>query len=144
MISGLLFGLFISAFLSATLLPGSSEAALVALLATGDFSPWIAVSVAAIGNTLGSCVNWVLGRFSAQFRHKKWFPISEDKFDQYTAWYAKWGVWSLLLSWAPIIGDPLTAIAGFARTPLPIFVAIVFVAKFLRYLAVAGLFQLAV
>lgn len=138
--TGLLAGLFISAFTSATLLPGSSEAVLVAIMATGDVSTALAIGVATLGNTLGSCVNWAMGRYASQFRQRRWFPVSPEKFEQYSRWYNKWGLWSLLASWVPIIGDPLTVLAGVARTPFYIFLPIVLVAKLVRYLIVAGMF----
>ncbi len=136
-------GLFAAAFLSATLLPGSSEAALAAILATGRGGLVESLAVATLGNTLGSCTNWAIGRYLAHWRHHPRFPIPADRFDRYERWYARWGVWSLLLSWVPIIGDPLTAIAGVFRTPLWLFVPVVAAAKLARYLAVAGLVHLA-
>ena len=140
MIVTLIFGLFISAFTAATLLPGSSEAALLGILASGKISTSLAIAVATIGNTLGSCVNWWLGRMSARFKDRKWFPLKPQKFEQVSQWYNKWGLWSLFASWVPIIGDPLTVIAGVARTPFLVFVSVVAVAKLARYLAVAGAF----
>lgn len=140
MIFTVLGGLFVTAFLSATLLPGSSEIALAGVIASGKSSLVLAITVATIGNTLGSCVNWAMGWYAAKYRHSKWFPIKPDRFDAYLATYQKWGLWTLLLSWVPIIGDPLTAIAGFLRTPLWVFVPIVLLAKCARYMIVAGLF----
>jgi membrane protein YqaA with SNARE-associated domain len=138
----LLTGLFASAFLSATLLPGSSEAVLAGVLAAGKSPLAMAVLVATIGNTLGSCVNWGLGRFFAHFRHRPWFPVRPERFAQYSRWYQRWGIWSLLASWMPVIGDPLTVIAGVSRTPLVLFTLVVFIAKGIRYLLVAGVFGL--
>ncbi len=134
----ILVTLFIAAFTSATLLPGSSEIVLATVLATKSAPLFTAVGVATIGNTLGSCINWGMGRYFAQFRHKSWFPVSEEKFDSYQNWYNKWGFWSLLASWVPIIGDPLTVVAGVARAPFLHFLLIVFIAKLGRYLIVAG------
>lgn len=131
--------LFLSAFLSATLLPGSSEVLLAGVVAKAATPSGIAILVATLGNTLGSCVNWCLGRFFASYRTHRWFPVATEKYDRYCDWYARWGVWSLLMSWVPIIGDPLTVVAGAARTPIVLFTAIVFVAKGLRYLIVAGI-----
>jgi membrane protein YqaA with SNARE-associated domain len=128
-------GLFAAAFLSATLLPGSSEAAFAALLISGRVAPGEALLVATVGNTLGSCVNWAAGRWLAHWRHHPRFPIPAKTFDRYEAWYRRWGVWTLLLSWTPIIGDPLTAMAGVFRTPFWLFAAVVAVAKCGRYLA---------
>ena len=135
-------GLFVSAFLSATLLPGSSEAALVALLALGRSDPVLLVAVATAGNGLGSVVNWAIGRFFAEFSERRWFPVSAAAFERATAWYGRFGVWSLLLSWVPVIGDPLTVAAGVLRVGLWRFVALVTIGKAARYafiaLAMAG------
>jgi len=137
-----LFGLFASAFLSATLLPGSSEVALIALLALGKHDPWLLVAVATVGNVLGSVVNWVLGRWFAHYSGKRWFPIDEKAYARAVGWYNRFGVWSLLLAWLPVIGDPLTAVAGALRVPLLRFVVLVTIGKAARYvfiaLAVAG------
>ena len=139
-----LTGLFAAAFLSATLLPGSSEVALAAALASGRSGLAEALAIATLGNTLGSCVNWALGLFAARWRGSRFFPVSEKNYDRYSTLYQKYGLWSLLASWVPIIGDPLTVMAGIFRTPLIIFVPIVAVAKLLRYLAVAGVVQWAI
>lgn len=138
----ILTGLFLSAFTSATLLPGSSEAVLAGILASKSATIGVAVLVAAVGNTLGACVNWVIGRFFAHYRGSRWFPVNNENFDQYTTWYKKWGMWSLLASWVPVIGDPLTVLAGVARTPILLFTVIVFVAKLVRYMVVAGVIGL--
>jgi membrane protein YqaA with SNARE-associated domain len=131
-------GLFALAFAAATILPAQSEAALAGLLATGSFSPAMLVLVASIGNVLGSAVNWGLGRGIERFRDKPWFPLRPATLNRATNWYRRYGRWSLLLSWMPIIGDPLTVVAGVLREPLWSFVAIVAVAKISRYLVVAG------
>ncbi len=130
--------LFVSAFTSATLLPGSSEAVLMTLLtADGGIlareAVFPLVAVATFGNSLGSLVNWILGRFFSHYRDRKWFPVNEDEFARAEAWYGRWGVWSLALSWMPLIGDPITLIAGVMRTPFLPFILIVVVAKAARY-----------
>lgn len=130
-----LAGLFAAAFLSATLLPGSSEAAFAALIVTERVLPGEALVVATAGNTLGSCANWACGRYLASWRDHPRFPIPAKQFDRYAGWYQRWGVWTLLLSWTPIIGDPLTAMAGVFRTPFWLFTGVVGVAKLGRYLA---------
>jgi membrane protein YqaA with SNARE-associated domain len=137
-----LAGLFWAAFLSATILPGSSEAALLALMALGTWSVPVLVGVATVGNTLGSVVNWVLGRFVERWRDHPRFPVKPDEFAKYQDWYSRWGVWSLLLAWVPVIGDPLTVMAGVMRTPLWLFVLVTGVGKLARYLAVAGVVKL--
>lgn len=115
-----------------------SEAVLVRLL-LADYSPWLLVAVASVGNVLGSAVNWLLGRGIERFRDRHWFPASEAALDRAQGWYRRYGRWSLLLSWAPVIGDPLTVVAGMLREPFPIFLLLVAVAKIGRYLILAAL-----
>src|SRR5688500_7729460 len=134
----ILGGLFVIAFVAATVFPAQSEAALVGLLMTGIHSPVLLVAVASLGNVLGAVVNWALGRGIESFRERKWFPVSRGSLDRATAWYGKWGRWSLLLSWAPIGGDALTVAAGVLREPLWSFVILVTIAKSARYVVVAA------
>lgn len=140
--TALLGSLFLSAFLSATLLPGTSEITLTGMIAAGHVPVVTAILVATIGNTLGSCLNWGIGRFFAGFQNHRWFPIPAGNFDYYSDWFRRWGLWSLAMSWVPVIGDPLTVIAGVARTPLVVFTSIVFIAKGIRYMIVAGVIDL--
>ena len=136
---GAFSALLLSAFLSATLLPGSSEAALVTLLADTDAGgPAALVAVATFGNVLGSCANWLLGRFFAHFRDRRWFPVSPRAYDRAIEWYKRYGVWSLLLAWVPVVGDPLTLAAGVMRTDLRWFLPLVTIGKLARYLAIAA------
>jgi membrane protein YqaA with SNARE-associated domain len=132
-------GLFAASFLSATVLPFQSEVVLFGMLLAEHYLWWALVLVASLGNTLGSVVNWFLGRFVAHFEDRRWFPITREKMKQAEGWYHRYGRWSLLLSWVPIVGDPLTIVAGVLREPLPVFVLLVGVAKTARYFAVAAL-----
>lgn len=137
-----LWGLAVSAFTSATLLPGTSEAVLAALYATRAADPLALLFVAGIANTAGSCINWLMGMFVTRFRERRWFPASPAQLARAEAWYGRYGLWSLLLSWVPVIGDPLTVVAGVMRVPFPVFLAIVAIAKTGRYafvLFLAGL-----
>jgi membrane protein YqaA with SNARE-associated domain len=131
--------LFAVAFAAATLLPAQSEALLAGLLASNRYDPWLLLAIATAGNTLGSVVNWGMGRFIESFRESRWFPVSAKNLQRAEDWYRRWGIWSLLLSWAPFIGDALTIVAGMLRVRLPIFVALVLIAKLGRYLVVAYL-----
>ena len=133
------FGIFASAFVSATLLPAQSEAVLGALLVEGSHSPVVLIAVATLGNTLGAATNWLLGLGVNRFKERRWFPVKPERLAQAERWYRRWGRWSLLLSWAPVIGDALCLAAGVLREPFHSFFAIVLAAKFLRYLAVATL-----
>ncbi|OQX19161.1 MAG: hypothetical protein BWK76_05470 [Desulfobulbaceae bacterium A2] len=130
-------GLFLSAFLAATILPMQSEALLLGLILGGHHATAPLLLVATSGNTLGSVVNWWFGRSLERFRHRRWFPIGEQALARAQGYYQRYGPWSLLLSWAPIIGDPLTVIAGFLRLPFLTFLLIVTLAKFSRYLILA-------
>ena len=130
-------GLFAVALGAASILPMQSEPVLVALLLLGDQPVWALVLVASLGNTLGSCVNWVLGRGVERFRDRRWFPVPPEKLVRAEGWYRRWGKWSLLLSWAPIVGDPLTVIAGVLREPFWTFVLLVAIAKTARYVVLA-------
>ncbi|OHC61360.1 MAG: hypothetical protein A3J25_04760 [Pseudomonadales bacterium RIFCSPLOWO2_02_FULL_63_210] len=132
-------GLFLSAFGAATLLPLGSEALLVSLLLSDAYLLWLLVAVASVGNVLGSLVNWTLGRYLEHFRQRRWFPVSEQRLQQAQGWYTRYGRWSLLLSWLPVIGDPLTLVAGVMRERCWIFLLIVSLAKTGRYLALAAL-----
>lgn len=129
--------LFLSAFLAATILPMQSEALLVALLLT-DHPVFLLVAVASAGNILGSIVNWGLGRWIERFRGRPWFPVSDESLARAESWYHRYGRWSLLLSWAPIVGDPLTVIAGVLRERLRVFVLLVAIAKVGRYAILAA------
>jgi membrane protein YqaA with SNARE-associated domain len=131
-------GLFAAAFAAATILPMQSEAALAGLLLTQSFPVPVLIAVASAGNILGSVINWAVGCGVERFRDRRWFPVGPKKLERATKWYRRHGRWSLLLSWVPVIGDPLTVVAGVLREPLWSFVAIVAVAKIFRYLAVAA------
>ena len=132
-------GLFGVAFLAATILPAQSELGLAALIVSGDLNLGLLILFASLGNTLGAVVNWVLGRGVERLRDHRWFPASRDQLDRATGWYRKYGRWSLLLSWVPVIGDPLTLAAGVLREPFWSFLALVAIAKTGRYLAVAAI-----
>ncbi|NVJ98573.1 MAG: DedA family protein [Alphaproteobacteria bacterium] len=127
------FGLFLNAFVAATLLPAYSEITLAALLAAGEGQPLWLFLAATTGNVAGSVLNWWLGHGIARFRNKKWFPFKEAQYDRAHAFFHRHGKWSLLLAWLPIVGDPLTLVAGAFRVPLPIFLVLVTLGKAARY-----------
>jgi membrane protein YqaA with SNARE-associated domain len=135
-----LFLLFLSAFGAATLLPLQSEAVLLGLLTQHSHTAWVLIAVASVGNILGSCVNWYLGLKIEHYKNKKWFPVSAQKMQQAQGFYQKYGYWSLLLSWTPIIGDPITLIAGLLKEKFWRFVLLVSVAKIGRYYCVYLIF----
>jgi len=140
---GAYLSLFGAAFLAATILPAQSELLLVYLLRSQEHNWGLLLTVAIIGNVLGSVVNWLLGRWIEHFRQRRWFPVSDAALGRAERWYARWGKWSLLWSWAPFIGDALTVVAGMLRVPFPTFIALVTIAKAGRYgiiaITVAGI-----
>ena len=129
--------LFLAAFLAATIIPAQSEAGLSALIMTTENNVILLVVVATFGNVLGAVVNWYLGRWVNRFSDRRWFPIKPLQLSRATLWYRKYGRWSLLLSWLPFIGDPITIAAGVLREPFLSFVLIVGFAKAIRYILVA-------
>ena len=130
--------LFLVSLGAATILPFQSEWAVVALLLGGEH-PWEAiVAVASVGNVLGSVINWLLGRSLLRFQDSRWFPVSSMALHRAEGWYRRYGRLSLLLSWMPLVGDPLTIAAGVLREPLPSFIVIVAAAKIGRYLVLAA------
>jgi len=131
-----LLTLFAVAFGAATILPFQSEILFAAMQLRGAAPLWVLVAVASLGNTLGAVVNYWLGRWIETARDSRWFPVSEAQLARAQAWYAKRGVWTLLLSWAPL-GDALTVAAGVMHTPLRVFLPLVAVAKTGRYIVLA-------
>ena len=129
-------GLFIAAFLAATILPAQSEAGLAALILASPASVILLVATASLGNVLGSALNWYLGRGINCYTSERWFPAN-TQLSRATSWYSRYGRWSLLLSWVPVIGDPLTVVAGIMREPLFRFLLIVGIAKTSRYIVFA-------
>ena len=127
--------LFGSAFLAATILPFYSEAVLLVML-TEDRDPLTLWLVATTGNTLGSVVNWFLGRYLLHFQSRQWFWFKPGQISMAQAWFQRRGVWSLLFAWLPVGGDALTLIAGIMRVRLSMFLLLVAVGKGTRYVAV--------
>ena len=125
-------GLFLAAFLAATVLPFYSEVLFGALLLEGHdaLALWV---VATVGNTLGSVVNWGLARWLLRYEDRRWFPFTPGRLRRASSWFERWGKWSLLLAWAPAGGGALTFVAGLMRTKLGIFVLLVGIGKGARY-----------
>jgi membrane protein YqaA with SNARE-associated domain len=108
-----LWALFLSAFVASTLLPGGSEVVLAALAYQGQDDPWTLLLVATAGNTLGGMSTWAVGRFVDW-----WYPstnISQPKYQRAMEWVRRWGSPVLILSWVPVVGDPLCLAGGWLR-----------------------------
>ena len=128
--------LFAISFLAATILPFSSELTLAGLIATSDYDNLLLLIVASFGNILGSIVNWALGSYSRNLTTKKWFPFKETQIERSSKWFRKFGKWSLLFAWVPVLGDPLTLVAGILRVKFIDFIILVAIGKVSRYLIV--------
>ena len=126
--------LFIISFLAATILPLSSEIVLTTMLLTNLFEKNILLIVASSGNILGSIFNWYLGKKITIFQDRKWFPVSPEQLNKSQKYFQKYGLWSLLLAWVPVIGDPLTLLAGVLKVRFSIFFILVSISKISRYI----------
>jgi membrane protein YqaA with SNARE-associated domain len=126
-------GLFLNAFLAATFVPIFSEVAFAALISTGTGDPLWLFLAATTGNVGGAVLNWGLGLGLARFQDRKWFPFRAQQFDRASAFFNRYGRWTLLLAWAPVIGDPLTLVAGVFRVPVGQFLLLVSMGKAARY-----------
>jgi len=135
-------GLFLIAFLAASLLPAYSELVFVEMLASGHdpLALWLWASA---GNTLGSALNWGLGRYLLRFQDRRWFPFKSTSLGRAQRWFQRFGVWSLLLAWMPVGGDALTFIAGVMRVRFSLFITLTAIGKATRYAILLGLVLLA-
>ncbi|MEO9273361.1 YqaA family protein [Marinomonas sp. 5E14-1] len=124
---------FFIAFLSATILPLGSESALLFYASDGSlpvFSLWL---VASLGNTLGGAVNWWIGLYLLRYQDKKWFPISHTTRVKAEKVFNRYGIFSLLFTWLPVVGDGIALISGVLRTSIWYFLPLVFAGKAIRY-----------
>jgi len=128
------FQLSLISFLAATILPFSSEVVLTTMYLSNSFEPYFLLIFASIGNIMGSITNWYLGKKITLFQNRKWFPVTPDQLERSRKYFQKYGLWSLLLAWVPIIGDPLTLLAGVLKVRFGIFFVLVSISKISRYI----------
>ena len=128
--------LFTLSFLVATIVPFGSEAYLASLIISNKYNVILLLLAASLGNVLGSIVNWICGYYATFFMKKKWFPINQKQIDKASFFFSKYGKWSLLLGWVPVIGDPITFVAGTLRYPFLPFLLLVSIGKIGRYIVV--------
>jgi membrane protein YqaA with SNARE-associated domain len=128
--------LFFISFLAATILPFSSELTLAGLISTSNYDNLLLLVFASFGNVLGSVFNWGLGFYARNLTIKKWFPFKETQIERSSKWFSKFGKWSLLFAWVPIVGDPLTFVAGLLRVRFLDFIILVAIGKVSRYLII--------
>ena len=129
-------GIFLASFLSATILPLSSEIVLVVLLLS-DLNPVALVSIATFGNVLGAFTNYAIGYWGSVILVRKVSRISEEEFARAEQRFRKYGIVSLFFAWVPIIGDPLTVVAGVLKINLFLFFAFVASGKLVRYVIIS-------
>ena len=125
--------LFTISLLSATLLPGGSEALLLYDISQ-NYSLSLLLIFATLGNTLGAFINYIIG-----FKGVDYILSKEKQLDKAEVYFQKYGAWALLLSWVPIIGDPLTLVAGVLKYDVKKFIMIVLFAKGVRYIMIASM-----
>ena len=128
--------LFFISFLAATILPFSSEVTLATLIASSNYNNLSLLIFASLGNILGSVVNWVLGFYSRNLATKRWFPFKDKQIKKSSSWFNRFGKWSLLFAWVPIIGDPLTLVGGLLRVKFIEFLILVTIGKVSRYIVI--------
>ena len=104
------------------------------MLLADTFDKYLLLAISSFGNIFGSSINWYLGTKILIFKDKKWFPVSDKQITRSEIYFKKYGIWSLLLAWVPIIGDPLTVIAGILRVKFLTFLILVCVSKVSRYI----------
>ena len=128
--------LFVVSFMVATIIPFGSEVFFASLLSLNKYNHFLLLLAASTGNVLGSLFNWICGYYVNYFINKSWFPIKKNMITRATEIFHKYGKWSLLLSWVPFIGDPITFVAGTLRYPMIPFLIFVSIGKVGRYLVI--------
>jgi len=128
--------IFFLSFFAATIIPFSSEVGLVSYMALGKFNNELLLIFASLGNILGSCVNYILGLYIIKLKTKSWFPFKGNQILKATNWFNRFGVYSLFFAFLPIVGDPLTLIAGMFRVSFLKFIILVSFGKICRYLLI--------
>ena len=132
-------GLALSAFLAATFLPGTTEVVLLALVAAADIEPWLLIAVASTFNVLGSGVNYAIGRYLERWRGLRLMPVPPERLARAQGWFRRWGVWSLLLSWVPFVGDAFPVVAGLMRANPWVAFPLIAIGKTARFVAIVHL-----
>jgi membrane protein YqaA with SNARE-associated domain len=128
-------------FLDATILPFSSEIFLSVMILSKEYQSVLLLLFAGIGNISGSVVNWYIGKKILIFKNKKWFPVSSNQLNKSQEIFNKFGSWSILIAWVPIIGDPITVLAGVLKVKFLKFFILVTLSKLSRYIFLIYLFK---
>ena len=137
-------GLALSAFLAATFLPGTTEVVLLGLIAAADIEPWLLVAVASVFNVAGSGVNYAIGWYLERFRGSRLVPVSPERLARAQGWFRRYGMWSLLMSWVPFVGDAFPVVAGLMRANPWVAFPLIAIGKTARFVALVYLTDAAV
>lgn len=124
---------FFAAAVSASILPGTTEVAMAAAIGAFKLGPVPVILAATTGSVFGSAVQWAIGRYLANYRDHKRFPLKPEQYERYSKWFQRYGVWALGMAWLPGVGDVLTLIGGLFRTPFALSMALVGLAKGARF-----------
>jgi membrane protein YqaA with SNARE-associated domain len=128
--------LFTLSLMVATIIPFASEGLLVSAILANKYNIWLLLISASLGNILGSVINWICGYYFTHLIKKKWIPINQKQIDKASSYFSKYGKWSLLFSWVPFIGDPITFVAGTLKYSFLSFLILVSIGKIGRYITV--------
>jgi membrane protein YqaA with SNARE-associated domain len=131
-------GLFLLSFLAATLIPLGSEWLVVAML-LNRHNPYLTVMVATTGNFLGACTTYLIGAYGGPWLTEKLLRIDAAARERAEGFYRRYGAWSLLFSWLPVIGDPICLVGGILQVGFRRFSLLVMAGKLARYALVAWL-----
>jgi membrane protein YqaA with SNARE-associated domain len=129
------FALCLLSFLASTILPIGSEGLLISLL-LNHYSAVLTVTVATIGNVLGACTTYAIGLYGGPLLIRKVFRINAESMARTQRLYSRYGSWSLLFTWVPILGDPLCMVSGILKTSFPLFLVLALLGKLARYVFV--------
>lgn len=125
--------IFVVSFLSATILPLGSEGLLLYFANDPALSVLSLWGWASLGNTLGGLTNWFLGLYLLKYEGEKWFPIKPKTRHKAERFFNRYGIWSLLFTWLPVVGDGIALVSGVLRTPIWYFLPLVLLGKAARY-----------
>ena len=137
-----LFGLFLGCMLSATVVPFASEALLAGALLMGS-GKWVVTLVAALGNTTGGMISYLMGWLCKWEWLEKYFRVKREKLERMRDRVAKYCAWAAVLTWLPFVGDLIAIAMGLMRVNPWWTLLLMFIGKLARYLAATGLLAVA-
>ena len=124
---------FVMSVISASIIPAQGELIMFALLASGKYTDWLLLTVACAGTVLGVSINWILGRYLSKFQNEKWFPVKGTYIEKAKTLFDKHGRAALLMAGIPLIGDPITIVAGALKVNFGFYLITAGLSKCARY-----------